>query len=64
MWVKWTFTLILMHIHILTKVRDQKRGDWAKLMGHTFMHKCTKGVEHTWGGRWTCLHVLMHICII
>ena len=36
--------------------------DWNK---HTvtpmFACNCAKGVHQTWGVRWTCIHVLMHV---
>ena len=31
--VRWTCTDILMHLHILTKVWNQKRGDWDTQVG-------------------------------
>ena len=31
--IKWTYLHVLMHVHILTKVWDQKRDDWNMYTG-------------------------------
>ena len=57
-----------MHIHILSKVWEQKTGDWDMHTGayrgiHVCAHLC-KGMELMWGVKWTCTHVVvMHMHI-
>ena len=60
---------VLMHVHILTKVRDQKRGDWVmykaiQTQGCMFAHNYNKGMELMWEVRLTCIHALMHLHIV
>ena len=61
--VRWTCRHIWVHVHILTKVWDQRMGDWNMQAGQqrgTFLHKYAKWVGQMCGDRWTCIQVLMH----
>ena len=61
-----------MHIHILSKVWEQRRGDsdmhkvtqMCVTKWHTFVHNYAKGMEYTWGVRWTCINIMMHVHIL
>ena len=62
------------HNYITNALTDSKQGvgiesGWlACTQWHTWapMFACNnaKGVEQTWGVRWTCIHVLMHVHIL
>ena len=60
--VSWPCIHILMHVHLLTKVWDQMKGNWDMYKG---LHRGTHGAGMQRGGvRWTCIHVLMHVHIL
>ena len=44
---RWTYIHVLMHVHILTKVSDQKRvtgtHTWDKTRMYMSVHKCAGG---------------------
>ena len=69
MWgVKWTCIHVLMYVHIITEVWNQRRGDWDINVDHTgahmFTHNYAKRMEQRWGVRWTSIHVLVYIPIV
>ena len=54
---------VLLHIHILSKVWDHRRGDWDTqnhTVSHMFAHNYAKQM---WGVWWICICVLMHVHI-
>ena len=56
-----------MHVHILTKVLDQKKGDWDMQKGpdrDTCLHITMPRDWNRCGVRWTCTHLLMHLNIL
>ena len=56
---------VLMHVHILNKVWEQKWDDCnTNTLPPMFPCYYAKGFEVTLGVRWTYIHVLMHIHIL
>ena len=56
-----------MHVHILTKVWDQKRGNldmhiWSQRGACVCIY--VKGLEEKWGVKWMCINVLIYAHIL
>ena len=69
--VRWTNIHVVMHINLLAKGWDQKRCGWSMQTGHTGVYVCMQlckengaGVRQTWGVKWKCIHVLMHVHLL
>ena len=59
--VSWACTNVLMHVHILTKVWDQKTGDWDMHAGPQMgTHVCTQLCK--WDGADSGSQVDMYTC--
>ena len=60
MWgVRWACTHLVTNVYILTKIWDQKRGDWDMPAGHTWEHICMQLCK---GGSQVDMHTCTDAC--